>query len=208
MTIILTRISQFSCYGRLLLVFMLLVSQPSVAQFHGTIFTSPEERAYLDALREDFLKKSQEKGFDIEQAGPPPLPVTADEPTENSAPIEYTLGGILTRNDGSHTVWLNNQPVAERNLPANMKLVTEGALTVLRLQTAAGTFQLKPGQTLNASTGETQEAYQRVVPLVNKSEVLSTAGDAESGITSTQPTPDNNAEAPDTSSEADTRETP
>ena len=39
----------------LVFVFMSLVAQSSLAQFQGKIFTTPEERAYLDALREDFL---------------------------------------------------------------------------------------------------------------------------------------------------------
>ncbi len=144
-------------------LFMLLMSQSTLAQFHGKIFTSPEERAHLDALRDNFLKNTQEKGFDIQEAAPPPLPETAEQEAADTAPIEYALGGILTRSDGSHTVWLNNQPVAEANLSSNMRLAIDGPLVVLRIAIGTSRFQLKPGQTLKASTGEIQEAYQRTL---------------------------------------------
>lgn len=188
-------------------LFMLLISQSSLAQFQGKIFTTPEERAYLDALRQDFLKKTQEQGFDIDEAGPPPLPETAEEQTENTTPIEYTLGGILTRSDGSRTVWLNNQPVAENNLPSNMRLVVDGPLVVLRVAVGTSTFQIKPGQTLNASTGEIQEAYQRAPSPA--AATPGTASDTETVNPSSQLLPDSTENAlPEASGEVDTREAP
>ena len=199
----------------LVFVFMSLVAQSSLAQFQGKIFTTPEERAYLDALREDFLNKSQDQGFDLEDAGPPPLPETTEVQTENTTPVEYTLGGILTRSDGSHTVWLNNQPVAETDLPANMRLVSDGQLVVLRITSGTSSFQLKPGQTLNASTGEIQEAYQRALRSADDVDVPAPASDAEAVLPAGQSPLDPNAQealsdspAPEASAEADTRETP
>jgi hypothetical protein len=209
-------LSARACQFQLLcFLFMLLMSQSSLAQFQGKIFTSPEERAHLDALRDDFLKKSQDKGFDFEEAAPPPLPETTEEQAADSTPIEYALGGILTRRDGSHTVWLNNEPVAEANLPANMRLAVDGPLVVLRIAVGTSRFQLKPGQTLNASTGEIQETRQRVPAPADNVNVLGTTSYAETAISSDEPVPDSNTDAtlPEspatrTSAEGDSSEAP
>jgi hypothetical protein len=143
------------------LLIILLLSQSCFAQFQGKLFTTPEERAYLDALRNNFLKESQEQGFDITETGPPPLPETDEVEAKTTAPVIYTLGGILTRSDGSRTVWLNNRQIAESNLPASMRLVVDGVQMVLRISNGTTVFQLKPGQTLNMATGDIREIYQR-----------------------------------------------
>ncbi|MES2625947.1 MAG: hypothetical protein V4628_11765 [Pseudomonadota bacterium] len=194
-----------SCVGFILL---LLLSQMSFAQIQGRLFTTPEERAYLDALRTDSVQRNAEQGFDITNAGPPPLPET-EEAAAPAPSIEYTLGGILTRSDGSHTIWLNNQPIAEGSLPSNMKLVMDGAVVVLRITAKAGTFQLKPGQTLNDTTGQIQEAYQRAPALrVETPDAATTALPEQSTIdsdTTDAALPSPAAEVP---AEAETRETP
>jgi len=204
-------VCNFSC---LAFFFMLLLSEASFAQLHGKIFTSPEERGYLDSLRKDFLGKSQEAGFDIGLAGSPALPLNGvGEQAGTAADIEYTLGGILTRKDGSHTIWLNNQPIAEANLPENISLSIDGTLAVLRIATSSGSFTIKPGQTLNASTGDILEAYQRSSPVTLATDVPGTEIGTEavnpSGIpaASTEILP---AELPaqQAPAKADTREAP
>ena len=203
------------CFSFVGFVFTLLVSQTSLAQFQGKIFTTPEERAYLDALRQDFLKRTEEQGFDIDKAEPPPLPVTETEQPENTTLVEYTLGGIMTRSDGSRTVWLNNQPVAEASLPANMSLLTEGSLVMLRITVDATRYQLKPGQTLIASTGEIQEAWQRISKPVEAAGPTTTSSDAEAEDSASQESADDAQDnplpasaAPEASTEGDSSEAP
>lgn len=118
-------------------------------ELRGTLFTSPQQRDYLDHLRSEFLARSQGSGFDIQEAEVPQIPTAAPEP----APV-YTLGGIMTRSDGSRTVWLNGRTVDESELPTGMRIVeSDGSLT-LRVNTASGNHLIKPGQTLNTGNGQ------------------------------------------------------
>jgi|GEM_PF-2945367 hypothetical protein len=150
-----------SCIGMLLC----MLSLPVPAQMRGTLFTSPEQRAYLDYLRQDFLAKSRERGFDIEEAEIPDIP---DDAAQEQAPEIYTLGGIMARHDGSHTIWLNGQALSENDLPAGVTLTKNSGVEALRFTTATGSHLLKPGQTLELTAGSVVEAYQRpqVIPLV------------------------------------------
>jgi hypothetical protein len=78
-----------------------------------------------------------------------------------------------------------------------MRLVADGQLAVLRIETAAGNFQLKPGQTLNASTGQIQEAYQRVAPPTERATAPVTTDDGEGTSPSDQIPPDAAETTPD-----------
>lgn len=172
------RVCRLSCIS------FLLLHQVCLAQFHGKLFTTHEERTYLDALRANFLKEREEPGFDITETGPPPLP-EPEEDERPAAPVEYTLGGILARSDGSRTVWLNNQPVAEADLPSNMKLIADGTQVVLRVGTGANFLLLKPGQTVNMANGEILESYQRV-PAVNARTTADPAAAADAAAATSQ----------------------
>ena len=131
-------------------------TQPRV---EGTLFTSAEERRYLDYLREDFLLRNQQNGFNIEDTQIPEIPT--DGIAGPTGPNEYTLDGILRRGDGRISVWLNNQLVTEDGLPANARLVRDGASYAIQFTTATGPQLLRPGQTLQLATGTVQERYQR-----------------------------------------------
>jgi hypothetical protein len=134
----------------------------SLAQLQGKLFTTPEQRAYLDALRQDFLANNRESGFDIEESAIPPLPgENAVEPTQRE---EYTLEGIMTRRDGSHVIWLNNRSFTEEELPDGIALVADDDELALRLRTGTGSQLLLPGQTIDIISGEVRERYQRIVP--------------------------------------------
>lgn len=139
----------------------LAVAPAALAQalLEGPLFTSPEQREYLDYLREDFLAKNQKAGFDITESEIPEIPV--DGPAGPIGPAEYTLGGIMKRADGRMTIWLNNQSLTEDQLPPAARLVRMGNTLALQFSTAAGTQVLRPGQTIEVTTGVVQERYQR-----------------------------------------------
>lgn len=147
------------------LTLFLLATLPqwSYAQLEGKLFTTPEQRTYLDALRREFLAASREAGFDIEESEIPPLP----EDTNASLPerVEYTLGGIMARRDGSHTIWLNNRSLTEKELPEGALVVNENNRLALRFRTDAGEKLLLPGQTIEINSGAVQERYQRPSPM-------------------------------------------
>lgn len=134
-------------------------SQPRV---EGTLFTSAEQRTYLDYLRQDFLLRNQQEGFNIDDTQIPEIPT--DGPAGPAAPTEYTLDGILRRGDGRISIWLNNQLVSEDALPANARLIRDGATYALQFTTLTGTRLLRPGQTLLIDSGAVQERYQRPPP--------------------------------------------
>ncbi|HWK55476.1 MAG TPA: hypothetical protein VNR18_13950 [Hyphomicrobiales bacterium] len=121
-------------------------------ELRGTLFTSPQQREYLDHLRSEFLARSQSGGFDIQEAEVPQIPTAVPEPMPN-----YAFGGIMMRSDGSRTVWLNGRAIDEPDLPAGIRLIEESGNPVLRVSTANGSYSIKPGQTLVTADGQVRE---------------------------------------------------
>lgn len=140
-------------------VAMLLVHAPVSAQNFDTLFTSSEERAYLDYLREDFLATSQENGFDIDEVDIPEIPEDGDTETEEVV-VEFYLGGVISRLDGGRTVWLNGKPVLEQDLMNGVSIRDIGGVAGLQLALVQGTFLIKPGQSVNVETGEMWDAFE------------------------------------------------
>lgn len=134
-------------------------TQQLYAQLTGTLFTEPEEREYLDYLRQEFIRSSAAEGFDIEESQIPEIP-DGQLPTE-SGPQEFTFGGIMTRRDGSRSIWLNGRVFAESELPAGVSLVMSANSTSLRIANSTATYVLRPGQTVDLTTGSILENYQR-----------------------------------------------
>jgi hypothetical protein len=160
------------------------------AQELGTLFTKPEERAYMDYLREEFLMRSQEDGFNIDAPEIPEVPV--DEPAQQeSAAVEFSFGGIMARRDGSRSVWLNNNLLAESALPAGISIAAGPRSIALRIAQGDKIFLLRPGQSVNMATGVITEAYQRAqsappVPAPTEAD----SSEAESAVTTVGAAPE------------------
>lgn len=133
----------------LLLLALLLPAGLAHGQGLGTLFTTPQEREYLDYLRQEFLQRTRESGFDIGEL-PPGIPLDDAEAAETR---EFHLGGVFHSNDGSRTLWLNRQPLAEADLPSHIRVVTREGVEMLNIRTAEASYLLKPGQMLNLDTG-------------------------------------------------------
>lgn len=142
----------------LIFVIAWFLAPQALGQQLGTLFTTAEEREYLDYLREDFLARTAEAGFDIDDDAVPEIP--EDEETVEEV-IEFHLDGIMTQSDGGRTVWLNGAPIFERDLPSNASIVTVDGVAGLQLLTPENGYILKPGQTVNTTTGEHWEAFER-----------------------------------------------
>ncbi len=136
---------------RLASLFCLLNTLASVvcaqAELEGTLFTSPEQRAYLDYLRQDFLARSRERGFDISTTEVPDIP-TADTAAEDSAPVVHRLGGIVTLRDGTQRIWLNGQALGEDELPEGFSLISHNGALLLSIIHEGRHYELKAGQSL------------------------------------------------------------
>lgn len=104
----------------------------------GRLFSSPEERAQLDAAR------SGTPPAGAAQTPPPPPP-----PPPPGPPME--LNGVVQRSSGRSTVWLNQAPQQE---PHN-QVSGPGQLT-LRLSNGQVVL-LKPGQQYDPASGTVME---------------------------------------------------
>lgn len=104
----------------------------------GRLFSSPEERAQLDASR------SGTPPAGTAQAPPSPPP-----PPPPGPPME--LNGLVQRSSGRSTVWLNQTPQQE---PYNQ--VSGASQLTLRLSNGQ-VVVLKPGQQYDAASGTVME---------------------------------------------------
>jgi len=104
----------------------------------GRLFSSPEERAQLDAAR----------------SGVPPVQATQAPPVPPAPPPgpPMELNGLVQRSSGRSTVWLNRTPQQE---PYN-QLTDSGQLT-LRLSNGQVVL-LKPGQQYDPASHTVMEA--------------------------------------------------
>ncbi len=145
---------------------LLLPLAANSAETLGRLFFSPEQRAQLDTLRIKKVVASQ----------------TKDEP-----PPEFvTYGGIVRRNDGRTTVWVNNKALSDKEIRETSSLVgrveRDGRITV---QTNAPgsitpTLQLKVGQSAELLSGRVQEPFSpKAVSERNTSATTKPAATAE-----------------------------
>lgn len=127
------------------------------AQSVQRLFSSPALRAELDRLR--FQKES---GIVVE-------PSVTSEPfiempafTEEAVEVVYALGGSMHKADGSYTVWINNVAYDQASLPSHMELLSPFSQGQLRIRDTGNgaSFDIKPGQVLNLTTGQLYESYQ------------------------------------------------
>jgi hypothetical protein len=139
-----------------------LLAANARAQLEGTLFTEPEERAYLDYLRGEFLRNNAEGDFDIEEADIPEIP-EAVVATAETGPVEYSFGGAMARRDGVR-IWLNGNLLAESELPEGFRLIESGSNIALQIAQDGKTFVLLPGQTVDVTAGTVVENFQRPAP--------------------------------------------
>jgi hypothetical protein len=168
-------------------------SSLATAQLQGTLFSNEEERAYLDVLRRNFLAERLARGFDIEETDIVIPDIESGNEAAPAGPVYYTLGGIMSRRDGTRRIWLNNQPLEENRLPANASVISDNGILVLQFPTPNGVRILRPGQTLELNGGDVVPNYRRTPSLV--------PGLAESSAPEEQQAPDNDTPVEESTSE-------
>jgi hypothetical protein len=121
---------------RLVCVALCTTSAVAAADDLGRLFFTPEQRASLDLARRS-------------QSGP-----VAGEPYEG-----LTLSGVVTRSDGSRTVWINGRPQ-----PAGIDAGHLPSTATIPLPSGEGRVKLRVGQTLDPTSGQVEESYRRPQP--------------------------------------------
>ncbi|MGH8578067.1 MAG: hypothetical protein ACREXJ_14400 [Gammaproteobacteria bacterium] len=145
---------RFNVWGKGAGLFALVAFAALVqAQDLGRLFTTPEEREMLEALRRQPPKPQTEAA-----------PVVT--PTVESAPVvpNVTMNGLVRSSRGRGMVWVNGVTSLEGDLDAQGIAVDVGALrgTTLpvRIGNAPLAVGLKPGQTYDTREAQVREVYQ------------------------------------------------
>jgi hypothetical protein len=130
-----------------------LTSVPASAQERlGRLFFTPAQRASLDIARSQRARAalSTEKTEEVVTAAPVPQTIT--------------YSGVLRRSDGNTTVWINNQPVNDRESAGAAAIVggvrPDGSVT-LQVPQSGRSVILKPGQSVELLSGAVEEANSR-----------------------------------------------
>jgi hypothetical protein len=138
--------------------FCLCFPGPAAGETLGRLFLTPEQRLSLEALR--LQQPSADSISKMSEA------VSTAPVSSATASTAYVLNGLVMQSGNRYTIWLNGVPYTRSNLPANIKIpktLSSGVVSV----TVPGSdkaYPLRPGQTLNATTGQVREPYQPVPP--------------------------------------------
>lgn len=127
------------------------VSMPASAQERlGRLFFTPAQRVSLDVARSQRARTA--------------LATEKSEQEATPVPQTITYSGVLRRSDGKTTVWINNQPVHDRESAGAAAIVgrvrPDGSVTLQVPQTGRS-VSLKPGQSVELLSGAVEEAYSR-----------------------------------------------
>lgn len=137
----------------------------------GRLFSTPAERAALDAARSELLADT---GADLESS------LGSDAETVAPIPdISLSLGGSVVRSNGRHTLWLNGDAVDEEDLPPGYRVVRQQFVTALEVKSDNRVAVIKPGQVLHLRSGRVSEpglAEPAPVPAVEAQDISTSPG--------------------------------
>lgn len=116
----------------------------------GRLFFTPAQRASLDVARSQRARAT----------------LSTEKTDEEAAPVPQTItySGVLRRSDGKTTVWINNQPVHDRESAGAATIIgrvrPDGSIT-LQVPQSGRSVILKPGQSIELLSGAVEEGYSR-----------------------------------------------
>ncbi len=150
----------------LLLSNFLAINVATAAQLSGRLFTTPNERANLDYLRQTSKVPSLQENIENEEN------VTV-APT---LPSSVSLQGYVKRGDGKKgTVWLNNQPVQENTDAGEVhvgKLPKAGSQVQITIPASGRNVNLKAGQVYTPETDSISEDKARMTEQLQTPDVI------------------------------------
>jgi len=138
---------------RPIVLLLLTLSQTAGAEGLLRLFTTPQERAMLNAERSKPLP-------------PPPKPsppTTKLKPSNTTTTPPYiTFNGLVIRNDGQTIVWINGrQELTQQGFTVELEKMTDELSVPIVLSNTKQRIFLKPGQTLNTLDGTIQEQFEK-----------------------------------------------
>ena len=126
----------------LIAALMSLLPVAHAADAIGRIFFTPAQRAQLDLARSQKIVATQAK--------------------DELIPEFVTYNGIVRHSDGKATVWVNNRAMSDAELSTAQPLtgrIDRSGQILLQAPQAAGSLQLKVGQSAELLSGRVGEAY-------------------------------------------------
>lgn len=119
----------------------------------GRLFSTPRERMELDEIRRIWQREvAPGEEFEQQENG---MTIIIEAPNN----LYLQLGGTVRRADGSYSLWLNNEPVDQHQLPSNIKLARLGDLIVLWINYQNTMYVVRPGQVLHFASKAVYEPY-------------------------------------------------
>lgn len=131
-----------------------------------TAMPAPAFAAQPEPLGRMFFTPSQRSSLDVARSQRARAAVATENPDQEAAPSAQTItyGGLIRRDDGQTTVWLNSQAVRDTDPTGSGAVVTrvrpDGRIT-LQAPQSARSVDLKPGQTVELLSGTVEEGYSR-----------------------------------------------
>jgi len=127
------------------------------AQTLGRLFTTPEERAELDEIRNN---------PDIEEPTAPQMVVAPEQGPTGPTVEHVTINGIVLRSSGQNYSWINGDNIrggdaTREGIRVETRRLTSGGTVRLVLPSGLDTVQLKPGQKIDVLTGSILEPYEQ-----------------------------------------------
>jgi len=130
----------------------------------GRFFLTPADIARLEKLRQNPLSEKS----DTDSYSTAPI---------MSGPSLFTLNGMVIRNDGAHTIWLNGAPYTSPALPATVKLSRPYKGEIEIVAPGSGkVYPLRPGQTIDAISGRILDTYEPASPSTPASQIFKRHG--------------------------------
>lgn len=138
---------------KLLALACLLAAIPApapAAEPLGRLFFTPSQRASLDVARRQRTRTT----------------VATEKTNEEAVPVPevITYGGMVRRNDGKTTVWINNRAVHDKAAGGGTSIVNrvqpDGGIS-LQVPQSGRSVDLKVGQSVELLSGSIEESYAR-----------------------------------------------
>jgi len=130
----------------ILLIFTGMISPSVSANTFGRLFTSPEERSYLDKIRKNY--KFNQTIFKK----------TGQSSVIKKKPEKIVFNGIVRKKGGKKEIWINGKRTSLKKYSNKSANSNNGIL--IQQSNKASYILVQPGQTVDTSSGKIIEPYQ------------------------------------------------